>query len=239
MTACGESVSLGAYLLGALSPDERLAMERHIAGCAVCQGELVQLAPLPGLLRHTPFEELPETVRAAESLRPAAPASVPPAATEPPAPPAPPPLPPARDGGRRRAPSRTRRALLGAGLAVAGAALGAGLYAGVAGPSSSVSAGHPTETMSATDPHTHVSATAALTAEAWGTRMDLSLRGLPAGTTCRLLVRSRDGGTETAGTWGSGYSSAATVPVSTSMSPQDISGMTVVTASGATLVTLP
>ncbi|WP_217698441.1 zf-HC2 domain-containing protein, partial [Streptacidiphilus griseoplanus] len=61
-------MSLGAYLLGALDGGERTALERHLAGCPRCREELVQLAPLPGLLRHTPFEELPETAAAAEEV---------------------------------------------------------------------------------------------------------------------------------------------------------------------------
>ncbi|WP_042432038.1 anti-sigma factor family protein, partial [Streptacidiphilus anmyonensis] len=70
MTTCRESVQLGAYLLGALDPEERAALEAHISGCAECQAELVAMAPLPGLLRHTPFEELDETAAAAQTLTP-------------------------------------------------------------------------------------------------------------------------------------------------------------------------
>lgn len=58
--SCRESVSLGAYVLGALEPAERAAIERHLSGCRSCRDEVVSFAPLPGLLRHTPFEELPE-----------------------------------------------------------------------------------------------------------------------------------------------------------------------------------
>lgn len=57
---CRENVSLGAYVLGALEPAERAAVERHLPGCPSCRDEVVSFAPLPGLLRHTPFEELPE-----------------------------------------------------------------------------------------------------------------------------------------------------------------------------------
>ncbi|WP_037572683.1 anti-sigma factor family protein [Phaeacidiphilus oryzae] len=247
---CAESVALGAYLLGALSPEERQRMERHVAGCPICRAEIVQLAPLPGLLRHTPFEELPEAASAAGALHtPARPAAPPPAAE--PAGPGPGPgtvtvaTPgPGPGPSQHRRPARpSRRVLVGAGLALAGAAAGAGLFAGLAGHGSNGSPGQAggrvTATLTGTDPSTHVSATAALSPEAWGTWMKLTLNGLPAGTTCHMVVHSREGGTETAGTWGSGYSSSATVPASTSISPSDISSLTVLDATGRTLVTLP
>ena len=40
----------GAYVLGALAPDERLEFERHLAGCASCSAAVRDLAGLPGLL---------------------------------------------------------------------------------------------------------------------------------------------------------------------------------------------
>jgi anti-sigma factor RsiW len=40
----------GAYVLGALAPDERRAYEDHLAGCARCRAAVAELAPLPGLL---------------------------------------------------------------------------------------------------------------------------------------------------------------------------------------------
>lgn len=40
----------GPYVLGALSPAERIAFERHLPGCADCRCEVASLAVLPGLL---------------------------------------------------------------------------------------------------------------------------------------------------------------------------------------------
>lgn len=40
----------GVYVLGALSPSERYAFERHLATCAQCRDDVVWLAGLRGLL---------------------------------------------------------------------------------------------------------------------------------------------------------------------------------------------
>lgn len=54
---CGQSVEVGAYVLGALDPVERADFERHLSTCAPCGDELSGLAGLPGLLgRLTPAE---------------------------------------------------------------------------------------------------------------------------------------------------------------------------------------
>jgi hypothetical protein len=60
-----------AYVLGSLSPTDRLEFERHLPGCARCRRSVTELAGLPGLLGRVPreqieaplpFEPLPETV---------------------------------------------------------------------------------------------------------------------------------------------------------------------------------
>jgi hypothetical protein len=40
----------GAYVLGALSPNERAAYERHLATCSFCREAVADIAVLPGLL---------------------------------------------------------------------------------------------------------------------------------------------------------------------------------------------
>lgn len=44
----------GAYVLGALSVDERAAFEQHLATCAACTERVRELAPLPALLAGLP-----------------------------------------------------------------------------------------------------------------------------------------------------------------------------------------
>jgi hypothetical protein len=72
----------GAYVLGALSPAERSAYERHLATCADCRDAVAEIAVLPGLLgrlapadleRITPpvgvEERLPKLLDAARARR--------------------------------------------------------------------------------------------------------------------------------------------------------------------------
>jgi anti-sigma factor RsiW len=48
---CGElRLLLGAYVLGALAPEEAAEVRAHVAACPACAAEHAGLAPLPGLL---------------------------------------------------------------------------------------------------------------------------------------------------------------------------------------------
>lgn len=54
---CERTVDVGAYVVGALDPDDHADMEQHLSTCEVCRGELADLAGLPDLLgRLTPAE---------------------------------------------------------------------------------------------------------------------------------------------------------------------------------------
>jgi len=247
---CRESVSLGAYLLGALDGAERTEVELHLADCPRCQEELVQLSPLPGLLRHTPFEEMPETEAAMEAvprLRTAT-RTVPP--HEPAAPPG---FEPFRPTGRGASPPRTepsppqpishrrggraRRLLTAASMAVAACATGAAVQFGVT--RSDAPAPQPVAaTLSATDSGTQVAATAGLVRKAWGTEVELTLKGVPQGIRCSMVVHTRDGRAETGGTWASGAAYTAAVPASTSARPEDISSIDIMSDSGRRLAQL-
>ena len=64
MTMCEHEHDDGAYVLGALSPEDRVAFERHLPGCRECQRSVRELAGLPGLLARVPVEILdPEQER--------------------------------------------------------------------------------------------------------------------------------------------------------------------------------
>ncbi len=49
---------LAAYLLGALEPEERRAVQEHLRHCDDCHAELAELAQLPGLLALVQPEDL-------------------------------------------------------------------------------------------------------------------------------------------------------------------------------------
>ena len=53
-----------AYVLGALSPDDRRAFEAHLEQCAECRASVAELAGLPALLSRVPAPELNPDARA-------------------------------------------------------------------------------------------------------------------------------------------------------------------------------
>jgi hypothetical protein len=122
-----------------------------------------------------------------------------------------------------------------------GAAVCAAAAAGVAGGwwLAPTGAGQPpaTVTLSAANPATHVSATAALTATSWGTSIQLRLSGLPLNVECHLIVRSRTGAAEVAGFWDAWRAGPETIPASAGWLPSGIASLQIATAD-KTLVTM-
>jgi anti-sigma factor RsiW len=57
---CANTVTLGAYLLGALDPRERFEFEAHLGECDTCRTELIRLAPLPGMLNQISLDDFSE-----------------------------------------------------------------------------------------------------------------------------------------------------------------------------------
>ncbi len=49
-----------AYVLGSLTPDERLEYERHLETCARCTAAVAELVGLPGLLAKLPADQAVE-----------------------------------------------------------------------------------------------------------------------------------------------------------------------------------
>jgi anti-sigma factor RsiW len=49
---CPHTRSIAALLLGALAPPERRQIMRHLRGCDDCRAEIIELAPLAGLLNR-------------------------------------------------------------------------------------------------------------------------------------------------------------------------------------------
>ena len=65
MITCAEAVErLWAYLDGALTTDDKAALEEHLGFCRVCCGEVEFAQELRGFLARSAAERLPEDVQA-------------------------------------------------------------------------------------------------------------------------------------------------------------------------------
>ena len=219
---CLMMTSLGVYVLGAAERDERRKVEAHLPHCQSCRAELIRLAPIPGLLAAVPTEATPR-------LRPDVAAAREPIAQ----------LHEARRAGRAGWPRGGRLAGALAGLAAAAAAVVVMITGPWGGASTTRPSGHSPVpvTLSGTSQASHVHATARLLATTWGTRIRLTVRGVPLNVRCRLVVRSTAGGTETTGMWAAWRAGPITVPASADWLPSDIASLKIV-AGRKTLVTM-
>lgn len=219
----------GSYVLGALSPAERLGFEEHLATCAECAQAVRELAGLPGLL-----------------------ARVDPAVLEEPAldDPVPETLLPALMRAVRR--TRQRRVLATCGLAAAAVVVAVVPFAVVgphgdrtpsaANPPSASSSATPHELQMAPVGHAPVRARLAFATVAWGTRLDLSCTyapadekehyDLPRTVTYGLFVTTREGSVEQVGTWRSVRGRTMRVTAATAATRADIASVEVRTANG-------
>jgi len=233
---CGElRIALGAYVLGALRPEESDEIEAHLAGCAGCREELVQLVGMPGLLGRLSRDEALAAGTGAGAL-PAPGLRVGPAAGTRPT------LLERTLGelGRRRQRQRLRWR---AGVAVGGAAVIA-LAAAVGvlvvtRPAPAIPAVAAVARLSGADQSTGVRASAELYAEAWGTSIHLDVSGVTPGDQCELVAIGQDGSQQVAGTWKVGYTGGVQIDGATGISPTQLSSLQVVTTSGSELVALP
>jgi Putative zinc-finger len=218
----------GSYVLGALSPAERLEFEQHLAGCADCARSVRELAGLPGLLARVdpavldepaPEEPLPETL-----------------------------LPALLQAVRR---TRRRRTLVAAGVAAAAltavVAIPLSLTRSDDGRTPSAAPPAAAGRAMATVGDAPVRATIALTPVAWGTRLDLACtygeageryHHLPPSVTYGLFVRTRDGRTEEVGTWRSLEGRTMRLTAATAAPRQDIASVEVRTAKGRPVLEL-
>jgi hypothetical protein len=206
----------GAYVLGALSPDDRRRYEAHLAECSSCAQAVQDLAGLPGLLGRLDHDEalalrdLPDD----DALRDGAHA-------------------PDRAAGvaRRVRRRRSRVRLLTAGVLVA--VLGVGSLAGwsivraVQPAAQVVAATHELKPLAGS----HLTADLTVTPVGWGTRLDWSCDyRAPAGegeeegyapTSYSLVVTTDAGRTATVATWTSdageakGLVAATAIPADT------------------------
>ena len=168
----GEHTDVGAYSMGLLEEQDRLAFEDHLAGCPSCAAELAELSPMAALLRD---------------VEPVGPADEPAEAT-------------VTDLIRRRVTRQRRRSRwqVAVGAAAGIALIGGGIAVGVAAAPQQNGPGAPSPAVagqlhSATDPRTGVAGTVGLVAKAWGTQVTLDLSRVHGPVECQLVAVSRTG----------------------------------------------
>jgi hypothetical protein len=221
---CPITVRLGVYSLGAADAAERILVDSHLAACQACRAELSRLEPLPALLARVPVNLLQAEAPPARLTERAPVAGITRAGNTP--------------GQRARAAVGIRRPGV-VGVAAA-AALGAagGFLLGHPGAGQPAANSPPAAvTLSGANPVTHVRVTVTLTGTSWGTSIRLLARGLPLNQPCRLIVRSRTGGTEVTGAWDAWRAGPVSIPASAAWQPADISSLQVATTS-TNLVTI-
>ncbi len=232
---------LGAYVLGALDADEAGRIDEHLASCASCRTEVAELTAWTDMLGDVPPEAfldgppdgsdllLRRTLRQVRSE--AAPNA------------------------------RWRVALVAASVAaLVAAALGSGVLIGrgtvsaVAEPgvspsvspvpaSSGPSATVPgTQVRSVTDPTTDARMTVTLIPAAGWVRVNVNAGGIKEGQRCRLMVVSRSGPAQQAGSWlvsARGERDGTSLEGTALIAPADVAAVDVVTFDGVKLVSVP
>lgn len=200
-------VDVAAYVLGILDEPDDATFTQHFAHCPRCRAEFRELSDLPRLLDQV----TPNRVERKRSRPPAAPGKQV--------------LARALDeiGVARRSRRRTTTRWLATAAAVVALAIGSVVVwqlggnttppVNQAGPPSSRSAA-PTSTtatgtdvvagartVSATNPTTGVAATIGIEPQAWGTRINLELRGVLGPMQCQIVAVSRSGASQVVTSW--------------------------------------
>ncbi|MFE7972683.1 zf-HC2 domain-containing protein [Streptomyces shenzhenensis] len=254
-------LALGGYVLGTLPSAEMEQVRSHLADCVECRADHTRLAGLPALLATvTEAEAAGRTVPAADGdladrlvARAAESAQV--SLPERPAAPAPPAVSKAPAGGvlegllqqaaaRRRRTWRLQLAGAAASLTFIAAAAGGTWLAAVGSVGSQATPPGPTaptawRTFSGSDPTTGVSASVQVSPSAWGSVLQVSAKGAPAGITCRLQAVGPGGVRTDGATWRAGaYPSGTTIPGAVAMSPGAIDHFEILADNGQKLVTM-
>ncbi|MEU1529761.1 anti-sigma factor family protein [Streptomyces fagopyri] len=251
-------LALGGFVLGTLPPAEMEQVRVHLAECAECRAEHARLAGLPALLATvTTAEAAGEAVptadgdladrlvaRAAESAQDSssALAAVPVTQQAPQA------------GGldrllqraaaRRRKTWRLQLAGAAAFLTFLAAAVGGTWLAAVGTVGSQATPPAPTaptpmRTFSGSDPATGVTASVKVSPSAWGSVLQVSAKGAPAGITCRLQAVGPGGTRADGATWRAGaYPAGSAIQGTVALSPGAIDHFEILAGNGQKLVTV-
>lgn len=206
----------GAYVLGALSPDDRREYEQHLKTCELCSRAVGELAGIPGVLGLVePLDALAVTGPAAQPSPPADDELAPPVSLL----------------ARRARTAQTRRRVL---LVAAASALVLGGFATGTLVSQVSGEDQPPAVQALADEvrlqpvdGSGVQATLALQPAAWGTGLEWSCSypegRLVDGVTYELTLVSQTGERLTAATWTGGTTSTTTgLSASTALAPEEI-----------------
>jgi anti-sigma factor RsiW len=211
MTCDEIRLDLGAHVLGALTPAERMRVDTHVARCADCAAELAELAELPALLGRLSAEE------AAQGLDEELPPNLLPRLL-------------VRVSAERR--NRRRRALVAVAAALAVAVAGTGFAA------TQLVGQHRPDQAVATSA-AGVTTSANLRSHHDGAAIELRISGVPAGQWCRLIAVDDAGRQQVLSDWQANYEGAASVSATSSTPPKHIRTLRVVTPDGRPLAELP
>lgn len=202
----------GAYVLGALSDEDRRAYEDHLRECDSCATSLRELQGLPQALATVSPDALSDDSPPPTSLLPAL--------------------------ERRVRRDRNRRRWIAGGLAAAAAACIVSLA--IVATGSDTPARHPVAMQAVTS--VPIKATAEVRPVGWGTRIDVECRYYEAvtqGRTYALVVVPRQGRPEKVGTWNLVPGKTAKYETGTSLSKDQIAAVQITSADGSTpLLTL-
>ena len=245
--------AVGAYLLGALEPEENDRVAAHLVTCESCRaeyGELTELLPLLASVTETeavngPVRPEPAVLgrvletasqqaagrggRAAHHLREHPDALEHPEHAR------------QQHHGRRYRPARTSlrtRITLGAAGLVAAVGAGTGLLLSggaqvAAAPGWSASA-----TVASTGYDEPITASVDGTPASGGSKIQLKMDHVPAGYTCTMVAISTSGTPVVAGDWKASSEETFTIPGSVSLAPDRIATIQVDLPNGSTLLSL-
>ena len=233
---CEHAHEDGAYVLGALSPEDRVAFERHLPTCASCAQSVRELAGIPGLLARVPVEvvdpdRLPAPVP--DTLLPALVREV-------------------RRGERRR--TWLTAGLVGVAAAAVAVAVGFATLGDeddrpgavpIVQPSPAAPSTAPAQVMRPVGDEP-ISGWLSLTEVGWGTRLDLTCSYAtdshdyedPSWSTYRMYVHTSDGDVERVASWRAVPGRTMQLTAATAAARADITSVEVRTSAGERVLEL-
>jgi hypothetical protein len=169
---------LGAYALGHLSNEERVALEAHLEGCSACRAEADSLLAVSRLLPHADPQHFGPAPQPPAELGKRIAATI---------------------GSERRAKRRGRRLRFGLGFGGAAAATAMAVLAIFV--LSNGSEGAPEQHVAFRTLPRGIKIAATLEPQAFGTEIHMYVKGISSGTLCRVYMRGPSGDDVSAGTF--------------------------------------